>query len=341
MINDIMSNNNRMNELLLSNSFQLSMKDNRQISSLLMTLMEKYESPADPLFLLQARMYASQLPVGILKELNRFRLREDHNGSFVISGFEIDDEQIGPTPYLTGKEIDVQSGLREGYMLTLLVSFIGEPFGWANQRNGALINNILPLKDHAQEQLSTGSMVELDWHTEEAFHSCRADYLALMCMRNPDQIPTMIGSIQDIQISKESKKILFESRFLFLTDKNFEGNGSSIPEPVLYGNVDTPYVKIDPSFMQAVPGDNKAKEALTEIVSAMNAVIYEQVLDQGDILFIDNHRIVHGRKAFQPRFDGTDRWLKRVNITSDLKKSRGLRNENDSRVIIINEEVHE
>jgi hypothetical protein len=336
-----MNNNTSMNELLLSNTLQLSTKDSQQINSLLLILMEKYDSPSDPLFLLQARTYASQLPSKILRALNHFRLKEDHNGSFVISGFQIEDEKIGPTPYLTGKEIDVQSGLREGFMLMLLVSFIGESFGWANQRNGALINNILPLKDHAQEQLSTGSLVELDWHTEEAFHSCRADYLALMCMRNPDQIPTMIGSIQDAQISNVSKKILFEPRFIFLTDKNFEGNGSFTPEPVLYGNFDTPYVKIDPSFMEAAKDDQQAEKALSEIVNAIKNVLYEQVLNQGDILFIDNHRIVHGRKAFQPRFDGTDRWLKRVNITADLKKSRGLRKEHDSRVIIINANEYE
>lgn len=340
MINTIIDTASR-SELLVSNTLQLSAKENEQINLLLAALIKKYESPEDPFFLLQARAYASQLPATILRRLNQFRLKEDHNGTLVIRGFQIDDEQIGPTPYLTGKEIDVQSGLREGYMLTLLVSFIGEPFGWANQRNGALINNILPLKDHAQEQLSTGSLVELDWHTEEAFHACRADYLALMCMRNPDQIPTMIGSIQDAAISRESKKILFERRFIFLTDKNFEGNASSTPEPVLYGNFDTPYVKIDPSFMQALPGDNQANEALTEIVQAINNALYEQVLDQGDILFIDNHRIVHGRKAFQPRFDGTDRWLKRVNITADLKKSRELRRQHDSRVIIINEKIYE
>lgn len=336
MINNLVANNSSMNELLLSNALQLSIKDNQQINYLLLTLMKKYDSPTDPLFLLQARAYAGQLPVSMLRRLNHFRLKEDHNGSLLISGFDIEDEEIGPTPYSTGKEIDVQSGLREGFMLMLLVSFIGESFGWANQRNGALINNILPLKDHAEEQLSTGSLVELDWHTEEAFHSCRADYLALMCMRNPDQIPTMIGSIQDAQISRESKKILFEPRFIFLTDKNFEGNGSFVPEPVLYGSFDTPYVKIDPSFMEAVKGDQEAEEALAEIVNAIKNVLYEQVLNQGDILLIDNHRIVHGRKAFQPRFDGTDRWLKRVNITADLKKSRELRKEHDSRVIIIN-----
>jgi alpha-ketoglutarate-dependent taurine dioxygenase len=48
-------------------------------------------------------------------------------------------------------------------------------------------------------------------------------------------------------------------------------------------------------------------------------------LEAGDFCFIDNFRVVHGRKPFTPRHDGTDRWLKRINVTCDLRKSRGAR----------------
>lgn len=56
-------------------------------------------------------------------------------------------------------------------------------------------------------------------------------------------------------------------------------------------------------------------------------------LNPGDIAFIDNYRVVHGRKPFQARFDGTDRWLRRLNITRDLRKSRHARLTAESRVI--------
>jgi hypothetical protein len=34
---------------------------------------------------------------------------------------------------------------------------------------------------------------------------------------------------------------------------------------------------------------------------------------------------VHGRKPFKARHDGTDRWLKRLDVTLDLRKSRAAR----------------
>jgi len=42
------------------------------------------------------------------------------------------------------------------------------------------------------------------------------------------------------------------------------------------------------------------------------------VLDDGDLLVIDNDRAVHGRTAFTPRYDGTDRWLRRALVVTSL-----------------------
>ncbi len=58
------------------------------------------------------------------------------------------------------------------------------------------------------------------------------------------------------------------------------------------------------------------------------------VLLPGVCLFIDNYKAVYGRSSFKARFDGTDRWLKRVNIARDLRKSRGVRKAPASWVIL-------
>jgi L-asparagine oxygenase len=42
------------------------------------------------------------------------------------------------------------------------------------------------------------------------------------------------------------------------------------------------------------------------------------ILQSGDILVIDNRRAVHGRTPFNPRYDGTDRWLKRALVVTEL-----------------------
>jgi hypothetical protein len=317
---------------------QINLQENEQIHDILLQLLKRYQSPCDEAFLMDVRAHAAQLPPRVLLALNEFRCSDDHNGTFLLRGFSIDAAQLEPTPSLVRKEVDENSAPREGFLMILLTALLGDAFGWSSQREGALINNILPLKTHEGEQLSTGSSVDLDWHTEEAFHPYRADYLALMCLRNQDHVPTVVGSVQDVVVSERIKKTLFEPRFIFLTDKNFQ-NGmfeEEVATPILFGDYDSPYVKIDPSFMKAAPGDHEAAEALHEITHAFANALRDVVLQSGDVLFIDNYRVVHGRKAFRPRFDGTDRWLKRINVTSDLRKSRSMRQSHNSRVIITN-----
>ena len=48
---------------------------------------------------------------------------------------------------------------------------------------------------------------------------------------------------------------------------------------------------------------------------------------------LTNVRAVHGRKAFRPRNDGSDRWPTRLNIARNIRGSRARRRPADDRVI--------
>jgi L-asparagine oxygenase len=41
-------------------------------------------------------------------------------------------------------------------------------------------------------------------------------------------------------------------------------------------------------------------------------------LETGDLIVIDNAVTVHGRTAFDAKYDGTDRWLKRVVVRKEI-----------------------
>jgi Taurine catabolism dioxygenase TauD, TfdA family len=68
-------------------------------------------------------------------------------------------------------------------------------------------------------------------------------------------------------------------------------------------------------------------------VSSADAALLDVVMHPGEILFIDNYKAVHGRRPYKARYDGADRWLKRINITRDIRKSRGARLSCTSRII--------
>ena len=57
----------------------------------------------------------------------------------------------------------------------------------------------------------------------------------------------------------------------------------------------------------------------------LTRVVHERaiavVLEAGDLLVLDNHRVVHGRSPFAARFDGADRWVQRAFVVADLDAS--------------------
>ncbi|MEU9104111.1 TauD/TfdA family dioxygenase [Streptomyces xanthophaeus] len=69
----------------------------------------------------------------------------------------------------------------------------------------------------------------------------------------------------------------------------------------------------------------RAAAALTEFGRACEATARTLRLTPGDLVVIDNRVTVHGRTAFQPRYDGADRRLQRTYVTTDLRRSRGHR----------------
>src|SRR5437868_3380204 len=128
------------------------------------------------------------------------------------------------------------------------------------------------------------------------------------------------------------------------------GNGHSVQSPehngamrepfgrprkiaIMSGDPSSPYLRLDPYFMDP-PDDDEAQQALTGLIGEIDSKLSEVVLNPGDILFVDNYKTVHGRRPFKARYDGSDRWLKRVNITRDLRRSRDSRGSCTSRVII-------
>jgi alpha-ketoglutarate-dependent taurine dioxygenase len=79
--------------------------------------------------------------------------------------------------------------------------------------------------------------------------------------------------------------------------------------------------------------DVEASEALARFERIVDQKIGGVALQPGDIIFLDNFKVVHGRKPFKAYFNGKDRWLKRLNITRDLRKSRDSRIKPENRII--------
>lgn len=325
------------------------------IQALIDAITADFHSTEDPELLRRVPLLAHELPRRLRTLLLEFKLDEPASGVLVFSGFPIDEERIGPTPAHWDARTSPCSTLREEICCALLASLLGEPIAWATQQGGHVVHDILPIRGHEGEQLGSGSEQLLWWHTEDAFHNYRGDYLQMFCLRNPDRVPTTIGTLEGVRLDPHNLELLFEPLYTILPDESHlpknrpptagEAEPSASYEriqamqtqppklPVLFGDPGSPYVRLDPYFMSRVEDPPEAQEALDALVQAVNAGLWDLVLEPGDVCFIDNYRVVHGRKPFKARYDGRDRWLKRLNIARDLRKSRSARESSASRVI--------
>ena len=343
----------------MNTHYKLTQDDIREIDTLLDEITGRYKTVEDDEFVRNATVYSHDLPRPVRSFINDFKTRDDGEGYCVVSGFPVDESLIGPTPKHWRDQDGLPTPLREQVLLTLLGSLLGEVFGWATQQAGHLVHNVMPIKEHENEQLGTGSKELLWWHVEDAFHPYRGDYLGMMCLRNPDNVATTIASINKVKLDERQKQILFEPHFIIHPDEShLEKNRGVPPEtlqeeeailkesyqnieklnhdpdkiPILFGSLDSPYIRIDPYFMPPVDSP-EVQQALENLIQSLEGALEDLILQPGDYCFIDNFKAVHGRKPFQARHNGTDRWLKRVNITRDLRKSRSVRRSCTSRTI--------
>lgn len=270
----------------------------------------------------QAPVLAQELPLRLRRALWGMRQRED--SAFVhITGLAVDDEAIGDTPSRWRDPAAQQRTQVHENQMALLGSLLGELFGWNSQQDGSVVHDVLPLREFENDQINFASKEPIWWHTEDAFHSHRPDYVGLMCMRNPQLAATTVSCASEWDLSDARFDLLFEERFQQRADQAHEGGGarqSTKPRAILTGERDRPFVCVDPYFLEP-PMVSAVAEALEAFYAVVDRALRPVTLAPGDVLIVDNHRAVHGRKPFHARYDGRDRWLKRMSVSRELRRS--------------------
>jgi len=189
----------------------------------------------------------------------------------------------------------------------------GTPFSFTFEQNGALVQNIFPIQKLEGEQISSSSKAELALHTEAAFYENRPDILLLFCVRADENAGTTYSEMHEIlrSLPRWAIEQLKQPNFLFHPDLSFTMNGAS-KEPRLQAifTENLSEMTYDMTAVKAITDD--AATALDFLETAIEYCKKTIYLRPGDFLAIPNRRTVHGRTHFSPRFDGRDRWLKRI-----------------------------
>ncbi|GGK91084.1 TauD/TfdA family dioxygenase [Mangrovihabitans endophyticus] len=288
----------------------------------------------DPAFLDAIAVAAPAMPSVLTTRLLRFRRDASTSGILLVRGLPVDD----PLPH-TPPQGAHQGPWRELFVTSAVqlavMSMLGDVISYADEKRGRLIQDVCPVAGAEQRQENSGSSL-LELHTEDGFHPHRPDFLSLYCLRADPagQAFTIFTSARRVlpALPERHREALRRPCFRVRLSSSFAAGDAprySLPMPVLSGPDEDPDWCLDLHGMQAL--DRAGEQALDALVELTLSDLCGADLHPGDLLIIDNRLAAHGRTAYRPAHDGTDRWLRRCYSIVDLRRSRCARFR-DSRV---------
>jgi L-asparagine oxygenase len=266
------------------------------------------------------RVLADRTPLRLRQVLGEFATTSAQEGYLLIEG--VDVGEIPPTPndhQTEGRDGHVTSGV-----LTLVAESLGMLMGYSDEKRGALVHDVMPVRGEETRKENCGS-VAFEFHTENVHHPLRPDYVALLCLRQDHDAvgATRIASIRQAHELLTARQVaaLRRPEFRSLYPTSFTRNQRcdtprSAPHRVVFGPADAPYLRFNSHNTKALTGEGD--KALTALVEALEEVCVDMVLQPGQLVVLDNHVAAHGRCGFAPRYDGRDRWLRRCYATTSL-----------------------
>lgn len=324
-----------MSTVACETGYALDADEVRSLRKIVGELRDHGVSPVVPEFYSLHSGSQELLPESLHAFLIDLRERGDH-AACLISGFPVDDELAGPTPAHWDRPEGCGSTVDSDIFAALCAMTLGEPFCWATLQYGRIIQDVLPISGDEDRQSGHGSSAFLSFHTEDAFRPDCCDYLMLFGVRNRDRVPTYVSSVRDLRLSDRIRTVLAQPRFHIVPDDEhirqlrlrapndqalqlaIEMRDKPQPVSVLFGDPLIPWIRLDVPYIRCVDDDSEALHALTELGAELERVRRPYVAAQGSLLILDNRLAVHARESFTARYDGTDRWLRKILVSTRL-----------------------
>lgn len=286
------------------------------------------ESADDPGWVADARTCWEATPAALRHLVREFRRHSGPDGRLVLRGLPIGVADIPATPMTLGS-VQRRPALPAA-VLMLVANGLGDPAAFAAEKSGALVQNVVPVPGQEKFQGNAGS-VELTFHTENAFHPHRPDYVLLLCLRADHEGVAELRtcSVRKLlpHLTDRAREALRRPEFVTEPPPSF-GAGAGVSHAVLTGSPADPDLCFDEAATHALSDDGRA--ALAELSKLIQSGFDGIRLEPGDLAIVDNRVCLHGRSSFTPRYDGKDRWLQRMFSFADLRRSRELRSDDGS-----------
>lgn len=266
------------------------------------------------------------VPERIQKILRDFSVNGSDNGFLIIKNIKIIDNDLPKTP--SGNNLKLGETTFLSKIQGLLMSIISELIAYEAEGYGSLYQDIVPIKNMATVQTSSGSNIELEIHTEQAFSKLRPDIISLACLRGDKDAFTYILPVNKIiqNLTEDEINLLYNPLWKTGVDLSFKLNGHEFiegdirgPLSILNETRDDPKLIFDQDLMEGII--EESHKMIKKIVDIYYSHRIGHNLKPGEIILLNNNRAVHGRSPFYPKYNGHDRFLIRCFGTFDYDKS--------------------
>lgn len=256
----------------------------------------------------------SELSPETLALVREFKSHPSASPVLLIRNLPLDDN-LSDTPFDGGRASDKKSFISES-CLTGFSQILGELYGYTDEKNGELIQNICPIKGQEKANSGEGSNTRFYFHFDNAYFKFRPDYFSLYCLRS-DHDKAALTSVMDARdvvesLTKEDIEILKQPLFITPAPDSFrKSHGKTLwsaPRPIIDGSLTFPKLILKLPEMKTLTA-----EASQAFLNIRNKIMNDEVpsysvkLEPGDLVFFDNARVMHDRSSFVPRYDGKDR----------------------------------
>ncbi|MGN9846587.1 TauD/TfdA family dioxygenase [Nonomuraea sp. H19] len=259
-------------------------------------------------------------PASLVGAMQAYRSRAEHGDVLLVRGV-VPTLNFGANPTASAAPLHGRAVQQAALQLLGVMLLLGEPFNFRSLYEGRLVQHVVPAPRMEYTQTSESSSGMLDWHVEDGFSADRCDYFGLLCLRGADDAVTRYAAARDVVLDGHDRQVLAEPRFEMAPDSaHMLDDSSPCRTAVLSGPAHAPEICYDDHYLS--PLDTAGEKALLALRRQLDAVHQGHVMRPGDLLIIDNRRVVHSRTPFAARYDGTDRWLLRTMACTSLQRFR-------------------
>ena len=234
------------------------------------------------------------VPERIQKILRDFSVNGSDNGFLIIKNIQLIENDLPKTPSENNLKMGGETFLAN--IQGILMSIISELISYEAEGYGSLFQDIVPIKNMATFQTSSGSNTELEIHTEQAFSKLRPDIISLACLRGDKDAFTYILPVNKIvqNLTNDEINLLYKPLWKTGVDLSFKLNGDEFiegdirgPLAILNQSRDDPKLIFDQDLMQGII--EETHEMIKKIVDIYYNHSIGYNLKPGEIILLDNN----------------------------------------------------